>query len=143
VFTFYDVNFHIMSRFSIFYWIICSKKLKVGDIFILYCIVLIYKFDLKNSIGQLIHIRMLSYDMSYASHWQNIQFSPWYSWKLARLTSNNNHSLIPLTEISYLGEQLVNFLVAIKLSSDFLQYSNIYKLSENHILIHCPFHCSC
>jgi hypothetical protein len=52
----------MITTYMLQYWIICSKKLKVGDIFILYCIVLIYKFDLKNSIGQLIHIRMLSYD---------------------------------------------------------------------------------
>jgi hypothetical protein len=37
----------------------------------------------------------------------------------------------------------VNFLFAIKLSSDFLQDSNIYKLSENQTQILCPFHCSC
>ena len=62
----------LFTTYTLQYWIICSKKLKVGDIFILYCIVLIYKFDLKNSIGQLIHIRMLSYDMSTVNLTSNI-----------------------------------------------------------------------
>jgi len=37
----------------------------------------------------------------------------------------------------------VNFLIAIELSSDFLQGSNIYKLWENYIQVCCPFYCSC
>ena len=39
-------------------------------------------------------------------------------------------------------EQHVNLLFAIKLSSDFVQGSNIYKLRENYTQIHCSFHCS-
>jgi len=39
-------------------------------------------------------------------------------------------------------EQLVNFLFAIKLSSDYLQGSNIYNLWENYTQLCCPVHCS-
>jgi len=37
----------------------------------------------------------------------------------------------------------VNFLIAIKLSSDFVQGSNIYKSCENYSQIYYPFHCFC
>ena len=39
-------------------------------------------------------------------------------------------------------EQLVNFLFTIKLSSGYLQGSNIYNLWENYTRLCCPFHCS-
>jgi len=37
----------------------------------------------------------------------------------------------------------VNFLFAVKVSSDFSQGSNIYKLRENYTQIRCSFHCPC